>query len=303
MLLFFEQALNGVQFGMTLFLMASGLTLVFGIMRLINLAHGSLFMAGAYVAASVNLASGSFALAMLAGTLAAALLGALLESGVMRRLYDREHLDQVLATFAIILISNELVRMLFGRQPLAIDVPSALAGSVELIPGAPYPLYRLVIIGIGLAVMVGLYALVMRTRLGMWMRAAADNAEMIALLGVNTRLLSLGVFALGAALAGLAGALAAPFLAIQAGMGEHILILTFVVVVIGGLGSIKGAALGALLVGLTDTLGRAYLPDLLRLVLPPADADATGGALASMAIYIVMAFVLIVRPHGLFGRA
>ena len=303
MLLFLEQLLNGLQLGMTLFLMASGLTLVFGIMNLINLAHGSLFMIGAYVAAAAAIVSGSFLIGLLAGVAAASLAGAIIEIGLMRRLYAREHLDQVLATFAVILIANESVRILFGRQPLNLDMPTWLNGTVELVAGAPYPVYRIAIIAVGLMVMVGIYLLVMRTRLGMWIRAGASDREMITVLGVNIKMLNTIVFAIGAGLAGLAGILAAPFSAIQSGMGENILILTFVVIVIGGIGSIKGAVLGALLVGITDTLGRAYLASGLRFVLPPSEADAVGASIGSMFIYLVMAIVLIIRPAGLFGRA
>ena len=221
---------------------------------------------------------------------------------IVRRLEGRDHLDQVLATFAIILIANELVRLIFGRQPLALDPPSWLSGTVEILPGAPYPVYRLAVIGVGIAVMVLLYWLVMRTRVGMWVRAGATHPEMIQLLGVDISRLNGLIFALGAALAGLAGIVAGPFIAIQSGMGETILILAFVVVVIGGIGSIAGAAIGALVVGIGDTLGRAYLPDLLRAVVPAGTADGLGPALASMGIYLLMAVVLAVRPKGLMAR-
>ena len=302
MLLFLEQLLNGVQLGMTLFLMAAGLTLVFGVMNFINLAHGSLFMAGAYVAAAVAAASGSFLLGLVVGVCGAAVLGLLLDRLIVRRLEGRDHLDQVLATFAIILIANESVRLIFGRQPLALDPPAWLSGTVEILPGAPYPVYRLAVIGVGIAVMVLLYWLVMRTRVGMWVRAGATHPEMIQLLGVDISRLNGLIFALGAALAGLAGVVAGPFIAIQSGMGETILILAFVVVVIGGIGSIAGAAIGALVVGIGDTLGRAYLPDLLRAVVPAGTADGLGPALASMGIYLLMAVVLAVRPKGLLAR-
>jgi len=301
MLLFLEQLLNGVQLGMTLFLMAAGLTLVFGVMNFINLAHGSLFMAGAYMAAAVVAASGSFILGLVVGVVGAGLLGILIDRLIVRRLAGRDHLDQVLATFAIILIANETVRLIFGRQPLALDPPSWLSGTVEVLPGVPYPLYRLAVIGVGLAVMVLLYWLVMRTRVGMWVRAGATNPEMIQLLGIDIGRLNGWIFALGAALAGLAGIVAGPFIAIQSGMGESVLILAFVVVVIGGIGSIAGAAIGALVVGLGDTLGRAYLPDLLRTIVPAGTADGLGPALASMGIYLLMALVLAVRPKGLMA--
>jgi branched-chain amino acid transport system permease protein len=222
------------------------------------------------------------------------------EATVLRRLYARGHLDQVLATFGLILFFNEAVRMVWGPRPLFVDIPAALSGTVEVVPGAPYPVYRLVIIAAGLAVGAALWWLVQRTRLGMLIRAGAADREMLAALGVDTRHLYAGVFALGAFLAGLAGALAGPLFAVQVGMGENILILTFVVIVIGGIGSIRGALAGALLVGLVDTLGRAYLPTLLRLVAEPAVADGVGAALASMLIYVLMAAVLIWRPTGLF---
>ena len=301
MLLLLEQLLNGVQLGVTLLLMASGLTLIFGIMNLINLAHGSLFMVGAYVAATVSVATGSFLLGLLVGTVAAGVTGMVVELVVIRRLYARDHLDQVLATFGLILFFNELVRVVWGRQPLRLDVPPWLLGTVEVVPGAPYPIYRLAVIIVGALVVGGLYLLVQRTRLGMWIRAGASDREMIGALGVNVSRLYTIIFGLGALLAGLAGVVAGPFLAVQSGMGENILILTFVVIVIGGIGSIRGAVVGSLLVGLTDTLGRAYLPGLLALVLSPSGASAVGASLSAMAIYILMAVVLAWRPQGLFG--
>ena len=300
MLLLLEQVLNGLQLGVMLFLMAAGLTLVFGIMGLINLAHGSMYMLGAFVAATVTQATGSFVLGLLVALPATALMGWLVEIAVLRRLYTRDHLDQVLATFGLILFFNALVQIVWGRQPLFMDVPEALSGSVELIPGVPYPAFRLAIIATGLAVAGLLYLLISRTRLGMQIRASASNRDMAEAIGINTPLLYGLVFALGALLAALAGVMAAPILAVESGMGESILIETFVVIVIGGLGSIRGAFLGALLVGLVDTLGRAFLPTLLRLVLPAAQADGTGASLASMGIYILMAAVLLWRPRGLF---
>ncbi|MET0118157.1 MAG: branched-chain amino acid ABC transporter permease [Sedimenticola sp.] len=300
MLLFIEQLLNGLQLGVMLFLMSAGLTLVFGIMQVINLAHGSLYMVGAYVAATVVQASGSFLLGLLAALPAAALVGMLMETVVLRRLYDRDHLDQVLATFGLILFFNELTRIIWGRQPLFMDVPQWLSGTVELIPGAPYPSFRLAIILVGILVALFLYLLFTRTRLGMQIRAGASNREMVAALGVNIKLLYTLVFGLGALLAGLAGVMAGPILAVEAGMGESILILTFVVIVIGGIGSIRGALIAALMVGMVDTLGRVMLPDLLRLFLPAATADGAGASLASMSVYILMAAILVWRPRGLF---
>lgn len=298
--LLLEQALNGLQFGAMLFLMAAGLTLVFGVMGLINLAHGSLYMVGAFAAAAVAAATGNF-LAALAGALAAAAIaGALVEIAVLRRLYRRDHLDQVLATFALILIFSESVRFVFGSFPLYLDAPRALAGSVR-IGGFSYPAYRLAIIAVGAAVALGLYLLINRTRLGVQIRAGEADREMIAALGIDIARLYTVVFALGAALAGLAGAMIGPIQSVQVGMGEPVLIMAFVVVVIGGIGSIKGALVGAILVGLTDTLGRFLLPILFGAVLDPASAMAIGSALASMLIYILMAAILVWRPAGLMG--
>jgi branched-chain amino acid transport system permease protein len=300
--LFIEQLLNGLQFGVMLFLMAAGLTLVFGVMGLINLAHGSLFMVGAFACAAVAAASGSFLVGLAASLAAAAAAGALIEVAVLRRLYDRDHLDQVLATFALILVFSEGTRWLFGSFPLYLDVPDALAGSVALPFGVRYPAYRLAIIVAGLAVAAGLFLLINRTRLGVRIRAGEADREMIAALGIDIARLYTVVFALGAALAGLAGALIGPIQSVQVGMGEPVLILAFVVVVIGGIGSIAGALIGAVLVGVTDTLGRFLLPVLFGAFMAPADATAVGSALASMLIYILMAVVLIWKPTGLMGR-
>lgn len=300
MTLVLEQLLNGLQFGVMLFLLAAGLTLIFGIMGVINLAHGSLYMVGAYAAAFAAAQTGSVLLAILAGLAAAAIVGMAMELVVLRRLYARDHLDQVLATFALILIFNQSVTLLFGRQPLFVSVPSVLNGSVQLLPGLTYPIYRLIIIAVGLLVALGLYLLINRTRIGMLVRAGATHREMVRALGVDIRLLYTAVFGLGALLAGLAGLMAGPILAVQVGMGEQILIMTFVVVVIGGVGSIRGAFFGALLVGLVDTVLRAFLPGLLRQVMTGSEADALGAGLASMGIYMLMAVVLLVRPKGLF---
>ncbi len=299
-MVFLEQLLNGLQLGVMLFLMAAGLTLVFGIMRVINLAHGSFYMIGAYVAATVTMRSGSFLLGLLAALPAAAIAGMAVELLVLRHLYHRDHLDQVLATFGLIFFFNELTRMLWGRQPLFMDVPAWLAGSVHLLPGIHYPLYRLVIILVGVLVALFLYLLFSHTRLGMQIRAGATNRETIAALGVNIRLLYTLVFGLGTLLAGLAGVMAGPILAVEAGMGESILILTFVVIVIGGIGSVRGALVGAILVGMVDTMARAFLPHLFRLVLETAAADRAGAAMASMSVYIFMALFLAFRPAGLF---
>lgn len=298
--LFIEQILNGLQLGVMLFLMAAGLTLIFGVMGLINLAHGSLYMVGAFACAAVAAATGSFWLGLAASLAAAAAAGAIMEVLVIRRLYDRDHLDQVLATFALILVFSEATRWLFGSFPLYLDIPPLLQGTVPLPGGSRYQLYRLAIIGVGIAVAVGMYLLITKTRLGMRIRAGQSDRDMIGALGVDIRLLYTVVFAFGAALAGFAGALVGALQSVQVGMGEPVLILAFVVIVIGGIGSIKGALVGAILVGVTDTLGRFLLPQLFGLVMPPSQAGLVGGALASMLIYIVMAVILAVRPQGLF---
>lgn len=298
--LLIEQLLNGVQLGVMLFLMAAGLTLIFGVMGLINLAHGSLYMVGAFACASVAALTGSFWLGLVASLAVAAAAGALIEITVIRRLYQRDHLDQVLATFALILIFSEGTRWLFGSFPLYLDIPPLLQGAVGLPGGAQYPVYRLAIILAGALVAFGLYALISKTRLGMRIRAGESDREMIAALGVDIRTLYTLVFALGAALAGLAGAMVGALQSVQVGMGEPVLILAFVVIVIGGIGSIKGALIGALLVGSVDTLGRFLLPQALALLVPPDQAGLIGGALASMLIYILMAIILAVKPRGLF---
>lgn len=299
--LFIEQVLNGLQLGVMLFLMAAGLTLIFGVMGLINLAHGSLYMIGAFACASVAAWTGSFWLGLAASLAAAAAAGAIIEFLIIRRLYGRDHLDQVLATFALILILSEGTRWLFGSFPLYLDIPPLLTGAVALPGGSQYPLYRLAIIAVGALVAVGLYVLISKTRLGMRIRAGESDREMIAALGVDVATLYTLVFALGAALAGLAGAMVGAIQSVQVGMGEPVLILAFVVIVIGGIGSIKGALVGSVLVGVTDTLGRFLLPQAFGLFMPPSQAGLVGGALASMLIYVVMALILAVRPRGLFA--
>jgi branched-chain amino acid transport system permease protein len=300
-LLVAEQVLNGLQFGVMLFLMAAGLTLIFGVMGLINLAHGSLYMVGAFAAAAVAGATGSFVLAAIAAMVAAAIAGVLVETMVIRRLYDSDHLDQVLATFALILIFSEGTRWVFGSFPLFLDIPDYLSGPVTLPGGIQYPLYRLTLIVVGLLVAAGLGLLISKTRIGVQIRAGENDREMIAALGVDISKLYTLVFALGAALAGLAGALVGAIQSVQVGMGEPVLILAFVVIVIGGIGSIKGALMGALLVGLTDTLGGIFLPEFFKLFMDSSTATSIGSALASMAIYILMGAILIWRPTGLFG--
>lgn len=300
-LLLAEQALNGVQLGLLLFLLAAGLTLVFGIMGLVNLAHGSLYMVGAFFAATFTHWSGSFALGALLAVPATMLVGVAVEVVVLRTLYSRSHLDQVMATFGLILFFNEMVRVIWGPAGLDIPLPEFLYTSVEIIPGVPYPAYRLLIIVMGLAVAGLLYLLVAKTRTGMLIRAGASNRTMLQALGVNVHLLFTLVFGLGAALAALAGVLAGPIFTVSIGMGEDILILAFVVIVIGGIGSVRGAFFAALLIGVIDTLGRAFLADLLEFMFSGAVAETAAPALSSMMIYLLMALILAIRPQGLFA--
>src|SRR5829696_4173186 len=302
MIHFVEQLLNGLQFGVMLFLMAAGLTLIFGIMNVINLAHGSLYMVGAYVAAAAFAATGSFLLALGAALAAAAAVGLTLELVVFRTLYARDHLDQVLATFGLILFFNEAVRMVWGAAGKSIAVPAFLAHTVEILPGVLYPAYRFAIIVVGALVAVLLAWLVARTRLGMLIRAGASNRRMIGALGVNIELLFSLVFGLGAVFAGLAGLMAAPISSVKIGMGDDILILAFVIIVIGGIGSIKGAFVAAMEVGQIDIVGRAFMPDLLKTFLSASAASSAAPAISQVLIYIVMAGVLVWRPTGLFGQ-
>jgi len=297
--LILEQSLNGLQFGLMLFLLAAGLTLVFGIMDMINLAHGSIYMIGAFLAATLVAATGSFALGVVLAIPATAAIGMLLEVSILRRLYARDHMSQVLATFALILICNEAVRIIWGSD-MALGTPAALSGPIELMPGLFYPAYRLLVIGVGLTVAILLYFIVAKTRIGMRVRAGASNREMAAAMGVDIKLLFTLVFGFGAALCAVAGAMLGPIFAVQVGMGDNILILAFVVIVIGGIGSIRGALIGSVLVGFVDTFGRAFLPALLREILPPQIASAAGTALASILIYVLMAAVLFWKPQGLF---
>jgi branched-chain amino acid transport system permease protein len=303
MLYFIEQCLNGVQLGMLLFLLAAGLTLVFGIMDLVNLAHGSLYMLGAYFAASFATLTGSFVVAVLLAIVASLIAGMVLELIAIRPLYGRDHLDQVLGTFGLLLFFNELVRLVWGPEGRTLSLPHEMLTAVKVLPGVYYPVYRLVIILVALAVAAMLYLVVMRTRLGMLIRAGASNREMAGALGINIKLLYTLVFGLGAALAGFAGVMQAPILTVQIGMGENILILAFVVIIIGGIGSIRGAFVAACIVGLIDTVGRAFLPDALHAVLSRSAASTLGPALSSMLIYMLMAAILVFRPEGLFPAA
>jgi branched-chain amino acid transport system permease protein len=303
MLLFIEQTLNGLQFGLLLFLLAAGLTLVFGIMDLVNLAHGSLYMIGAYFAATFTALTGHFIGGVVLALIATLMVGMAVEVIAMRRLYGRDHLDHVLGTFGLLLFFNELVRLIWGPAGLNLTLPSWLNTSIEVMPGVHYSMYRLSIIVVALAVAFGLYVVVMRTRIGMLIRAGASNREMIGALGINIKLLFTFVFGVGAALAGLAGLMQAAILTAQIGMGENILILAFVVIIIGGIGSIRGAFIASILVGLIDTVGRAFLPDVLKLFLSNSAASTAGPALSSMLIYLVMAIILVWRPEGLFPAA
>jgi branched-chain amino acid transport system permease protein len=294
------QTLNGLQLGVLLFLIAAGLTLVFGVMDFINLAHGVQYMLGAYFAVMFYAMTGNFLIALVLALLAALAFGLLLEFSIFRHLYDRDHLDQVIATFGIIIFLNQAVRLVWGAAPLSLPIPDVLSGSISLMPGLLYPVWRLVIITSGLAVAALLYGLVTYTRVGMLVRAGATNAPMVSALGVDIRRLFMIVFGFGTMLAAFAGVMIAPILSVEPGMGDTILILAFVVIVIGGVGSIRGAFLAALIIGLVDTLGRSFSVDILRLFMGPSPARTVGPAIASMLIYLLMALVLYFRPTGLF---
>lgn len=300
----FEQSLNAIQLGLTLFLLTAGLTLTFGFMGVINLAHGSVYMIGAYVLAAVSLRTGSFLIGIAAALLTTGIIGLLLELSLVRRLYRRGHLDQVLATFAVILIANGLTTWLFGRQPIQLDIPSYLSGPLRLTADLSYPKYRAFLIALGVAIAVLLHIVMGRTRVGMRVRAGSTHRELVRALGVDVRGLFALVFGLGSMLAGFAGALIAPLQAVEAGMGDQIVILAFVVIVIGGVGSVRGAFFASLMVGIVDTLGRVVLPFLLKSFTAPAVSTALSIGVSSTAVYLLMAAVLIVRPAGLFaGRA
>tara|TARA_R110002072_G_scaffold19049_6_gene70769 strand:- start:4677 stop:5600 length:924 start_codon:yes stop_codon:yes gene_type:complete len=300
LLLLLEQTLNGVQFGVFLFLISAGLTLVFGIMNMVNLAHGSLYMLGAYYGATLVGLTGSFLLALVLTIPLALLTGMVLEVIALRTLYQRDHMDQVLATFGLILFFNEFVRLVWGAEAQSMPLPEMFDGNVEIIPGVPYPVFRLVIIGVGVLVAIFLYFLISKTRIGMLIRVGASNRTMIGALGVNIRFLYTVVFGLGAALAAIAGVMAGPILSVEPGMGEEMLILAFVVIVVGGIGSIRGAVVASIIVGVFETVGRSTLPDLLTLIVPVDTAQTAGPALSSMLIYILMAAVLFFKPEGLF---
>jgi branched-chain amino acid transport system permease protein len=297
--LFCAQLLNGFQLGVLLFLLSAGLTLVLGIMQFINIAHGSLFMMGAYFAVAAFDVTSSFVLAALAAVIGTLILGGALERLILAKLYTRDHLYQVLATFGLILVLNETARIVWGQSPVFLSVPDLLSGTINLF-GLEYPAYRLAIITIGLLVGGILYIVIHRTRVGMLIRAGASDAEMVSALGVNIRAINTVVFGAAAALAGIAGLMAAPILSVQPGMGEPILIMTLVVLITGGIGSVRGAFYGALIVGIIDTIGRTFLPTILRELFERSVAQAVGPAASSMLIYLLMAVVLAVRPAGLF---
>lgn len=294
-----EQAMNGLQYSALLFLLSAGLTLIFGIMNVVNLAHGSFYMVGAFCAAAAVATTGSFLVAILAALAGAALYGFVIERLIISRLYHRDHLDQVLATLGILLFTNALVTVVFGRSPPFVAIPPLLSGSVPILPGLNYPIMRLAFIAAGVFVAIGLWLLISRTKVGMLVRAGADDSETVEALGVNIRRLFMLVFTLGALLCGFAGVMAAPLLAVEIGMGEKVLITTFVVIVVGGVGSVRGALLGSLLVGMTDSFGRAYIPIWMSHLLPPQYSDSISSSLVSASIYILMAVVLLVKPRGL----
>ena len=299
--LFILQLLNGVQLGILLFLIAAGLTLVFGIMDFVNLAHGVIYMVGAYLVVTFSALTGSYGLGLLLTLPATLAIGLVLELLVFRHLYDRSHLDQVLATFGLVMIITEGVKIIWGASPLSVPMPEALSGSIPLIGPLRYPVFRLAIIAAGLATAVLLWFTITRTRIGMRLRAGATHPGIISALGVDIKRLFTVIFAFGAMLAGFAGAMVAPILTVDTGMGESVLILAFVVIVIGGIGSVKGAFAGALLVGVVDTLGRSFGPIVLKAFLDPAAAGQAGRVLAPMLVYILMAAILAIRPAGLFG--
>jgi len=300
--LLISQLMNGLQLGLLLFLLASGLTLIFGIMDFINLSHGSFYMIGAYFCGSIVAYTGSFVLGILVGLVGVFIVGALVEWFIARKLYRADHLDHVLVTFGLILIFDTLVHMLWGASGMAIPLPDVLNGQLTL-GELVLPTYRLLIIVAGFAVAAFLYILVSKTRLGMLIRAGASNRTMVEALGININRLFLFVFALGAAMAGLAGMLIAPITEASIGMGNDIIIVAFVVVIVGGIGSIKGAFYAAMILGLIDTLSRSYLDVLLGLAMPTEYSETAAPAISAMLIYILMAAVLAFRPQGLFPPA
>lgn len=297
-----EQLLNGIGYGLMLFLLAAGLTLVFGIMDVMNLAHGSLFMGGAYVAAQTQATTGSFALACVVAVVIMVIVAGIVEHVLIRRLYGADHLVQVLATFGMILVADDLVKMYWGASPMLASMPEALSGPIELLPNLHYPSFRLLLIAVGILIAIGLYLLVSHTRAGMLVRAGTSNRLMAELMGVRVARVFTNVFVLGAALAALAGALMGPLVAVQIGMGEEILIPALVVIVIGGIGSVRGAFIASLLVGVVDISARAFLPQLLKLAMPGPMAAELGATLSAISMYFLMALVLLFKPAGLFSE-
>ena len=298
--LFLVQSLNGLQFGILLFLIAAGLTLVFGVMGFINLAHGVQYMIGAYLTYMFYQVTGNFFAALMLGLVVALAIGLACEILIFRHLYARDHLDQVLATFGIILFVNEAVKAIWGPSSLILPPPESLSWSFEIIEGLQYPIYRLAVIAVGIAVAFGLYLIVFKTRVGMLIRAGATNPDMVSALGVDIKRLFMIVFGFGAMLAGFAGAIAAPMFSLEPSMGDDLLIVVFVVIIIGGIGSIRGAFIAAVMVGMLETLGRSVATDLLKLVFDASAANQIGPALSSMLIYILMAAILFFKPEGLF---
>ena len=299
-LLFVEQILNGIQFGVFLFLVSAGLTLVLGIMNVVNLAHGSLYMLGAYISATFLTWTDSFLLAIVLMIPVILIIGILIELIVLRTMYDRDHMDQVLATFGLILFFNQSVIIVWGPDSQGMNIPAYLEGSIDIIPGVPYPIFRVAIIGAGLAMATFLFLLITRTKIGMLIRAGASNGQMVRALGVNIRLLFTVVFGLGAILAGFAGLMSGPISSVESGMGEDMLILAFVVIVIGGIGSIRGAVIASVLIGIVEMVGRSILPFLMKEYISEDAAQTAGPAVASMLMYILMALVLFLKPQGLF---
>ncbi len=299
-LLFVEQILNGIQFGVFLFLVSAGLTLVLGIMNVVNLAHGSLFMLGAYIGATLLTWTDNFLLSIVLMVPIILAIGIVVELIVLRNMYDRDHMDQVLATFGLILFFNQGVIILWGADSQAMNIPAFLDGSFEILPDAPYPVFRLAIIGAGLATAIFLFVLIAHTRIGMLIRAGASNRQMVRALGVNIRLLFTVVFGLGAILAGFAGLMSGPISSVESGMGEDMLILAFVVIVIGGIGSVRGAVVASVIIGIVETVGRSILPFLMKEFISEDAAQTAGPAVASMLMYILMALVLFFKPQGLF---
>ncbi len=279
------QLLNSVQYGLLLFMLAAGLTLIFGIMGVVNLAHGSFYMLGAYLAWSLSALTGSLTLAIVLGVALSVLFGLALERLLFRHFYQRSHLDQVLLTFGLIYIFEETRSILWGDDVHGVNIPAALSASIPLTDNLSYPVYRLFMSGLCILLALGLYLLISKTKLGMKIRAGAFNSEMAQALGVNVKLIQMIVFALGVALAAIAGMIAAPISSVYPNMGSSVLIMCFVVVVIGGIGSVRGALIAALLVGLVDTFGKVLFPQV-----------------ASMLVYVLMALVLLFKPEGLFKQ-